>query len=62
MKKAEAKRRASAIEQADLAVADALTPVRDSRAVKALGALSDVGERRRQHRDAPRYPRHHISP
>jgi len=44
MKKAQAKRRASALEKADIAIAEALAPIRDHRAVDAIGKLSDVGD------------------
>ncbi|WP_310468424.1 phosphatase PAP2 family protein [Sphingomonas sp.] len=44
MKKSQAKQRASALERADIAVADAFTPIRDNPVIEAAGKLSDIGD------------------
>ena len=44
MKKSEAERRSSPLEKADIAIADAFTPIRDHPAIAAIGKLSDVGD------------------
>ncbi len=44
MKKGDAKRRSSTLEKADIAVAEAFAPIRNNRAVEAIGKLSDVGD------------------